>query len=390
MEESLGLARPVHAAPLRRIARARLPRRPGRVPDPRRGRCLPRAVRRTFRAAGGALDARALAEQGRRRLRGRRERHARFARDAVVVATGPFHAPIVPDIAGGLAAEVFQTHSAGYRRPADLPEGRVLVVGGGNTGFQIAKELAGSREVHLAIGSQQKPLPQRLLGRDLFWWLTKLGAAVEVRRFPDRPARARPRHPDRVEPARCEAPWRRRAVARGRRGRPHGPLRRRHRARCRRGDLGDGLPNPTTRGSTCRSTATTAAYAIAAASATFPGSTSSVCPGNTRAAPHCSDSSPTTRRSSQIRSPPTARLRAEEHRSPPRKMRAPRRRLVAMEHARASARARRHRRDRHVPDRDCRPSTRGADPGRGARATATPSSFESRRSRNGSATTPCG
>ena len=95
--------------------------------------------------------------------------------DAVVVATGPFHAPVVPAIAGGLAAEVFQTHSAGYRRPADLPEGRVLVVGGGNTGFQIARELAGSREVHLAIGSQQKPLPQRLLGRDLFWWLTKLG-----------------------------------------------------------------------------------------------------------------------------------------------------------------------------------------------------------------------
>ena len=41
--------------------------------------------------------------------------------DAVVVATGPFHAPTVPAIADGLAAEVFQTHSAGYRRPADLP-----------------------------------------------------------------------------------------------------------------------------------------------------------------------------------------------------------------------------------------------------------------------------
>ena len=48
-------------------------------------------------------------------------------------------------------------------------------MGGGNTGFQIAKELAGSREVHLAVGSRQTPLPQRLLGRDLFWWLTKLG-----------------------------------------------------------------------------------------------------------------------------------------------------------------------------------------------------------------------
>jgi putative flavoprotein involved in K+ transport len=94
---------------------------------------------------------------------------------AVVVATGPFQAPILPAFAGGLAAEVFQTHSAGYRRPADVPEGRALVVGGGNTGFQIAEELAGSREVHLAIGSRQTPLPQRLLGRDLFWWLTKLG-----------------------------------------------------------------------------------------------------------------------------------------------------------------------------------------------------------------------
>jgi putative flavoprotein involved in K+ transport len=93
----------------------------------------------------------------------------------VVVSTGPFQAPIVPSFAGGLAAEVVQTHSAGYRRPGDLPEGRVLVVGGGNTGYQIAKELAASREVHLAIGSRQTPLPQRLLGRDLFWWLTKLG-----------------------------------------------------------------------------------------------------------------------------------------------------------------------------------------------------------------------
>jgi putative flavoprotein involved in K+ transport len=95
--------------------------------------------------------------------------------DAVVVATGPFQAPIVPEFAPGLAAEVFQAHSAGYRGPGDLPEGRVLVVGGGNTGFQIANELAGRREVHLAIGSRQTPLPQRLLGRDLFWWLTKLG-----------------------------------------------------------------------------------------------------------------------------------------------------------------------------------------------------------------------
>src|SRR4029453_15857526 len=39
----------------------------------------------------------------------------------------------------------------------------------------IGKKPAQTREVPLAIGSRQKPLPQRLLGRDLFWWLTKLG-----------------------------------------------------------------------------------------------------------------------------------------------------------------------------------------------------------------------
>ena len=99
----------------------------------------------------------------------------RVLADQVVVATGPFQVPNTPVFAGGLADELFQMHSAGYRRPADIPEGRVLVVGGGNTGFQIAKELGASRDVHLAIGSRQTPLPQRLLGRDLFWWLTKLG-----------------------------------------------------------------------------------------------------------------------------------------------------------------------------------------------------------------------
>jgi putative flavoprotein involved in K+ transport len=51
----------------------------------------------------------------------------------------------------------------------------VLVVGGGNTGFQIAEELARTREVHLALGSRQTPLPQRVLGRDLFGLLDATG-----------------------------------------------------------------------------------------------------------------------------------------------------------------------------------------------------------------------
>ena len=95
--------------------------------------------------------------------------------DQVVVATGPFQIPRVPPFAANLAPEVFQAHSTGYQSPRDLPQGRVLLVGGGNTGFQIAQELAATHEVHLAVGSRQTPLPQRLLGRDLFWWLERTG-----------------------------------------------------------------------------------------------------------------------------------------------------------------------------------------------------------------------
>jgi putative flavoprotein involved in K+ transport len=98
-----------------------------------------------------------------------------YEADQVVVATGPFQVPFVPAIAERLDPEVVQLHSTEYRSPDTMPSGAVLVVGGGNTGFQIAEELSGSRDVHLSIGSRQTPLPQRLLGRDLFWYLDATG-----------------------------------------------------------------------------------------------------------------------------------------------------------------------------------------------------------------------
>ena len=98
-----------------------------------------------------------------------------YEADQVVVATGPFQAPFVPAMAERLDPEVVQLHSTAYRTPDDIPGGPVLVVGGGNTGFQIAQELAASREVHLSVGSRQTPLPQRIFGRDLFWYLQATG-----------------------------------------------------------------------------------------------------------------------------------------------------------------------------------------------------------------------
>ncbi len=98
-----------------------------------------------------------------------------YEAEQVVIATGPFQVPFVPSIAEQLDPGVVQLHSNEYRSPDDLPDGRVLVVGGGNTGFQIATELAASREVQLAVGTRQTPLPQRIFGRDLFRYLEATG-----------------------------------------------------------------------------------------------------------------------------------------------------------------------------------------------------------------------
>jgi len=107
-----------------------------------------------------------------------------YVAEQVVVATGSFQVPFVPAIGGRLDPRVRQMHSTAYRSPRDVPYGTVLVVGGGNTGFQIAEELSESHEVHLSIGSRQTPLPQRILGRDLFWYLDGTGLirkSVETR-----------------------------------------------------------------------------------------------------------------------------------------------------------------------------------------------------------------
>jgi len=98
-----------------------------------------------------------------------------FRARRVVVATGPFQVPFTPPAAQRLDGSVIQLHSADYRNPQALPPGPVLVVGGGNSGFQIAEELAATRQVDLSIATRAPLLPQRLAGQDLFWWLTRLG-----------------------------------------------------------------------------------------------------------------------------------------------------------------------------------------------------------------------
>jgi putative flavoprotein involved in K+ transport len=92
----------------------------------------------------------------------------------VIVATGSFHGPRIPGVSGGIAARVRQVHSHEYRRPADLPPGRVLVVGTGQTGVQLTEELRDAgREVILSVGHCGR-VPRRYRGHDVFWWLRRL------------------------------------------------------------------------------------------------------------------------------------------------------------------------------------------------------------------------
>jgi putative flavoprotein involved in K+ transport len=97
----------------------------------------------------------------------------------VVVATGPFQTPYIPAAARGLADEVTQLHSSSYRDPAQVPPGPVVVVGAGNSGLQIALELASTHPVTVAAGTTPPMLPQRVLGRDVFWWLTRTGVMTK-------------------------------------------------------------------------------------------------------------------------------------------------------------------------------------------------------------------
>lgn len=92
----------------------------------------------------------------------------------VVVATGSYHRPRVPELAARLPSRITQLHSHDYRNEGSLPPGNVLVVGSGQTGVQLAEELhTAGRTVHLAVGRAGR-LPRRYRGRDIFGWLARV------------------------------------------------------------------------------------------------------------------------------------------------------------------------------------------------------------------------
>jgi putative flavoprotein involved in K+ transport len=109
-----------------------------------------------------------------------------FAAENVVAATGSFHDPLIPTDSAGLPSSIVQLHSSAYRNPQQLPEGAVLVIGGGASGVQIAQELNESgRKVYLSIGRYRRT-PRSYRGRDLYWWFGALNVwDRSVEQYPD-------------------------------------------------------------------------------------------------------------------------------------------------------------------------------------------------------------
>jgi putative flavoprotein involved in K+ transport len=94
---------------------------------------------------------------------------------SVVLATGAYQRPHRPPGAATLPAGLPRLDVDDYRNPEALPAGKVLVVGSGQSGAQIAEELhQAGREVVLACG-RAPWAPRRLGGRDIVWWAVETG-----------------------------------------------------------------------------------------------------------------------------------------------------------------------------------------------------------------------
>ncbi|MGB7342082.1 MAG: NAD(P)/FAD-dependent oxidoreductase [Phototrophicaceae bacterium] len=92
----------------------------------------------------------------------------------VVIATGAFQKASVPQMANHFAPDVNQFTAQTYQNPAQIPIGKVLIVGDGASGRDFANELSQTHDVLLATGRSRRLLPEKLLGKSVWWWLDRL------------------------------------------------------------------------------------------------------------------------------------------------------------------------------------------------------------------------
>ena len=89
----------------------------------------------------------------------------------VIVATGAFQKAYTPEMAKDIPVGTLSLHTRQYRNPSQIMGPRVLIVGAGNSGAQIAVELADKFAVTFYARHGLKFLPRRILGRSFHWWL---------------------------------------------------------------------------------------------------------------------------------------------------------------------------------------------------------------------------
>lgn len=94
---------------------------------------------------------------------------------AVIVASGAFSRPYLPDIPGLESFRGTRLHSADYRHAAPFRGQSVIVIGAANSAVQIAYDLASVATVTLATREAIRFAPQRILGADFHSWLKWTG-----------------------------------------------------------------------------------------------------------------------------------------------------------------------------------------------------------------------
>ena len=99
--------------------------------------------------------------------------------DSVVLASGGFNLAKLPPVASDIPPHVESVSALDYKRPGQLRDGGVLVVGASATGIQVAHEIHRSgRPVTLAVGEHVR-LPRTYRGRDIQWWMDQIGRLDE-------------------------------------------------------------------------------------------------------------------------------------------------------------------------------------------------------------------
>jgi putative flavoprotein involved in K+ transport len=102
----------------------------------------------------------------------------------VIIATGAFYTPYRPSLSQHIAQGIHQMHSVDYHNPGDIPVKTVLVVGAGNSGAEIAIELAQSGRTVWLAGRDVGRIPADKLGKFFggrpYWWFMRHVMTVDT------------------------------------------------------------------------------------------------------------------------------------------------------------------------------------------------------------------